>query len=54
MHSNKQEVASKAFAQFGTKRFEDLEDVSVDLQRLSEPGYWVVVASFENSFLLLK
>ncbi len=45
---------SNAFAEFGDQRFEDLLDVSVDLSRLEEPGYWVVVGSFEQSWLLLK
>lgn len=43
-----------AFAEFGDKRFENLLDVTVDLERLSEPGYWVVIGSFEQSWLLLK
>ena len=43
-----------AFAEFGHKRFEHLLDVTVDLERLSEPGYWVVIGSFEQSWLLLK
>ncbi|MFM1826388.1 MAG: hypothetical protein RLZZ37_1023 [Actinomycetota bacterium] len=43
-----------AFAEFGDKRFEHLIDVTVDLERLSEPGYWVVIGSFEQSWLLLK
>ena len=43
-----------AFAEFGEKRFENLLDVTVDLERLSEPGYWVVIGSFEQSWLLLK
>lgn len=43
-----------AFAEFGDKRFEHLIDITVDLARLSEPGYWVVIGSFEQSWLLLK
>ena len=43
-----------AFAEFGEKRFEHLLDVSIDLSRLEEPGYWVIIGSFEQSWLLLK
>ncbi len=42
------------FAQFGETRFTGLLDVAIDLTRLNEPGYWVVIGSFEGDWLLLK
>jgi para-aminobenzoate synthetase component 1 len=54
MNEKKVQNSPVAFAEFGDKRFEHLLDVSVDLERLNEPGYWVVIGSFEQSWLLLK
>lgn len=54
MKHKKAEAKELAFAQFGTKRFEGLSDVAIDLARLNEPGLWAVIGSFEESWLLLK
>ena len=43
-----------AYAQFGTKRFVGLQDVAIDLNRLTEPGLWAIIGTFEGSWLLLK
>lgn len=50
----KNKAQELAYAQFGTKRFVGLQDVAIDVSRLAEPGYWVVIATFEESWLLLK
>jgi para-aminobenzoate synthetase component 1 len=54
MNEKNLQQSQVAFAEFGENRFEHLLDVTVDLERLSEPGYWVVIGSFEQSWLLLK
>ena len=37
-----------AYAQFGTKRFVGLQDVAIDLNRLTEPGLWAIIGTFED------
>lgn len=50
----KNQAREMAYAQFGTKRFVGLQDVAIDLNRLTEPGYWAIIGTFEGSWLLLK
>ena len=50
----KNQAREMAYAQFGTKRFVGLQDVAIDLNRLTEPGLWAIIGTFEGSWLLLK
>lgn len=42
------------FARFNKRYFSKLKSVSINLEDLERPGYWVVVGSFENDWLLLE
>ena len=42
------------FARFNERYFSKLKSVSINLDDLQRPGYWVVVGGFENHWLLLE